>query len=130
MYGSYAREDYHKDSDIDLVAIVKESREMAQLKLKDIWDISSDLELEYGTIVSPTVIPYEEFEYWLGNTICVKDIDWNGNEGIGKPEPLTGNLAGFWSRCISDKDRLIYKIDDMNIYILACRYQEHLCISF
>ena len=52
----------------------------------------------------------------------IKDIDRNGNEGIGKPEPLTGNLTGFWSRRINDKDRLIYKIDDKNIYILSCRY--------
>ena len=53
----------------------------------------------------------------------IKDIDRNGLlQGIGKPEPLTGNLAGFWSRRINDKDRLIYKIDENNVYILACRY--------
>ncbi len=52
----------------------------------------------------------------------IEDINRNGNEGIGKPEALTGNLAGFWSRRINDKDRLIYKIDNDNIYILACRY--------
>ena len=46
----------------------------------------------------------------------------NGNSGIGKLEPLTGNLAGFLSRRINDKDRLIYKIDNNNVYILACRY--------
>ncbi|MDO4192992.1 MAG: Txe/YoeB family addiction module toxin [Erysipelotrichaceae bacterium] len=50
------------------------------------------------------------------------DIDRNGNEGIGKPEPLSGNLSGFWSRRINDKDRLIYKVEGDNIYILACRY--------
>lgn len=50
------------------------------------------------------------------------DIDRNGNEGIGKPEPLIGNLSGFWSRRINDKDRLIYKVEGDNIYILACRY--------
>ena len=32
------------------------------------------------------------------------------------------NLAGFWSRRIKDKERLIYKIDENNIYIIACRY--------
>jgi len=46
----------------------------------------------------------------------------NGNEGIGKAEALSENLAGFWSRRINDKDRLIYKIDQENIYVLACRY--------
>lgn len=53
----------------------------------------------------------------------IKDIERNGNEGIGKPEPLTGNLSGFWSRRINDKDRLIYRIDEQSIYILACRQQ-------
>ena len=52
----------------------------------------------------------------------IEDICRNGNEGIGKPEPLTGNLAGYWSRRINDKDRLIYKIDADNVYVLACRY--------
>ena len=50
------------------------------------------------------------------------DITRNGNHGIGKPEPLVGNLSGYWSRRINDKDRLIYRIDDNNIYILSCRY--------
>ena len=52
----------------------------------------------------------------------LNDISRNGNEGLGKPEPLTGNLSGFWSRRINEKDHLIYKLDESNIYILACRY--------
>ena len=52
----------------------------------------------------------------------IDDISRNGYEGIGKPEPLTGDLSGFWSRRINDKDRLIYKIDGDDICILACRY--------
>jgi toxin YoeB len=39
--------------------------------------------------------------------------------GIGKPEQLKHNLAGLWSRRISQKDRLIYKFDDKYIYIFA-----------
>ena len=50
------------------------------------------------------------------------DISSNGNTGIGKPEPLVGNLSGFWSRRINDTDRLVYRIDENNVYILACRY--------
>ena len=50
------------------------------------------------------------------------DISRNGNTGIGKPEPLVGNLSGFWSRRINDTDRLVYRIDENNVYILACRY--------
>nr|WP_330392367.1 Txe/YoeB family addiction module toxin [Hespellia stercorisuis] len=52
----------------------------------------------------------------------LEDICRNGNEGVGKPEALSGNLAGFWSRRINDKDRLVYKIDMDNVYVLACRY--------
>ena len=52
----------------------------------------------------------------------IKDICRNGNIGIGKPEPLVSNLTGYWSRRSIDKDRLIYKIDEKNVYILACYY--------
>lgn len=52
----------------------------------------------------------------------LKDIERNGNEGLGKPDPLTGNLSGYWSRRISERDRLVYRIDEVNIYILSCRY--------
>jgi toxin YoeB len=41
------------------------------------------------------------------------------SSGIGKPEPLKHNLAGLWSRRISQKDRLIYRFDDDAIYIFA-----------
>ena len=53
----------------------------------------------------------------------IRDIERNGNAGIGKPEPLIGDFARFWSRRINSKDRLIYRLDENNIYIIACRYQ-------
>lgn len=43
-------------------------------------------------------------------------------EGIGKPEPLKENLAGFWSRRIDDTNRLVYAVDDDAITIISCRY--------
>jgi toxin YoeB len=43
-------------------------------------------------------------------------------EGIGKPEPLKENLAGFWSRRIDDTHRLVYDVNDEYLTILACRY--------
>jgi len=53
----------------------------------------------------------------------IKDISSNGVKcGIGKPETLIGNLSGFYSRRINDKDRLIYKVENNTIFILACRY--------
>jgi toxin YoeB len=52
------------------------------------------------------------------NTL-IKDIARNGNEGIGKPEPLQ---QGYWSRRITDEQRLIYKIIEDEIRIAQCRY--------
>ena len=47
--------------------------------------------------------------------------------GLGKPEPLKHNLSGFWSKRISQRDRLIYKFDDNSIYIFAIggHYDRH-----
>ncbi|HEY6736631.1 MAG TPA: Txe/YoeB family addiction module toxin [Candidatus Saccharimonadia bacterium] len=42
--------------------------------------------------------------------------------GTGKPEPLRENLAGYWSRRITDEHRLVYSADDDQICIIACRY--------
>lgn len=77
-----------------------------------------------------TNIGWEDYLYWQTedrktlrkiNTL-LKDIERNGNEGIGKPEPLTGDLSGFWSRRINQKDRLIYALEMDQIIIIACRY--------
>lgn len=77
-----------------------------------------------------TDIGREDYLYWQTedrktlrkiNTL-LKDIERNGNEGIGKPEPLTLDLSGFWSRRINQKDRLIYALEMDQIIIIACRY--------
>ncbi len=61
LYGSYARGNYTEESDIDIVAVVHGSRIELQEKLKAVWDVSAELGLENDVIVSPTVIPYDEF---------------------------------------------------------------------
>ena len=73
---------------------------------------------------------WEDYLYWQvedRRTLkkingLINDIARNGNEGMGKPEPLRGNLSGYWSRRINAKERLVYRIDENNIYILACSY--------
>ena len=52
----------------------------------------------------------------------VNDVGRSPFEGIGKPEPLKENLAGFWSRRIDDTNRLVYAADDIAITIISCRY--------
>ncbi|MDE6608780.1 MAG: nucleotidyltransferase domain-containing protein [Lachnospiraceae bacterium] len=80
LYGSYARGDYDNESDIDIAAIVQGSREILQKQLKQVWEVSSELELEYETIISPTVIPYEEFEKYREDLPYYRNIDEEGIE--------------------------------------------------
>ena len=42
--------------------------------------------------------------------------------GVGKPEPLKGNLKGYWSRRITDEHRLVYRATDEQLVIVACKY--------
>ena len=51
----------------------------------------------------------------------ILDIDRNQYTGIGKPEPLRGDLQGYWSRRIDDVNRLVYRIHNGCIEILQCR---------
>ena len=52
----------------------------------------------------------------------IKDIERNPYEGIGKPEPLKFDLAGLWSRRIDQTNRLVYKIEENDLQIFACKY--------
>ncbi|MBY0434647.1 MAG: Txe/YoeB family addiction module toxin [Cyclobacteriaceae bacterium] len=51
----------------------------------------------------------------------IEDINKQPFTGIGKPEPLKGDFAGFWSRRINDKHRLIYSVSDEAIQIISCK---------
>ena len=48
------------------------------------------------------------------------DIDRNGYQCTGKSEPLSGNLAGYWSVRIDEKNRIVFRIDSENIEIIQC----------
>lgn len=49
----------------------------------------------------------------------LKDVERNHFEGIGKPEPLKGELSGFWSRRIDDNNRFVYRIRNGVLEILS-----------
>ena len=51
----------------------------------------------------------------------IKDTERNLFEGIGKTEPLKGDLSGFWSRRIDDTNRFVYRINNDKLEILSCR---------
>jgi len=52
----------------------------------------------------------------------IGEIRRNPFSGLGKPEPLRENLAGFWSRRIDETNRLVYAVDDDFLTIISCRY--------
>jgi toxin YoeB len=72
---------------------------------------------------------WEDYIYWQTQdkktlkriNQLIKDIDRNSYEGIGKPEPLSENLAGFWSRRIDEKNRLLYRVENGIITIFELR---------
>ncbi|QFY89694.1 Txe/YoeB family addiction module toxin [Magnetovirga frankeli] len=41
---------------------------------------------------------------------------------IGKPEPLRGELSGYWSRRMDETNRLVYRVTDTELVIIACRF--------
>jgi len=72
---------------------------------------------------------WEDYLYWQSQdkktlkriNQLIQDIERNGNEGIGKPEPLRGSLSGHWSRRIDDTNRLVYRIEEKKLIIVNCR---------
>lgn len=74
---------------------------------------------------------FGDYQYWQKQdkkmlkrvNQLIKSIQRDGAlEGIGKPEKLKGNLSGFYSRRIDTEHRLVYKVSEHQISIIACRY--------
>ncbi|WP_298707689.1 Txe/YoeB family addiction module toxin [Chitinophaga sp.] len=55
----------------------------------------------------------------------IKDALRSPFKGMGKPEPLKGDLAGFWSRRITDEHRLVYIVRDKRLHIIQCWLHYH-----
>ena len=53
--------------------------------------------------------------------VLLKDIKRGNFDGIGKPEPLKGDLSGLWSRRIDDVNRLVYRISGDVLEIVSCK---------
>ena len=51
----------------------------------------------------------------------IRDIDRNGYNTTGKPEPLRGNLSGWWSVRIDSDNRIVFRIDDGELVIRSCK---------
>ena len=73
---------------------------------------------------------WDDYLYWQENDLAIvreingliKEISRDPFKGTGKPEPLKGDLTGFWSRRITKTDRLVYIVQDGIIYVMQCRF--------
>lgn len=78
---------------------------------------------------------WDDYRYWIKNNqdmlervnLLIEDARRRLFIGLGKPEPLKGDFAGWWSRRINGSHRLVYRIEgrpgaDQHIEIAACHY--------
>ncbi len=72
---------------------------------------------------------WDDYLYWQSQdkktlkriNQLLKDVERSAEDGIGKPEPLKGNLVGFWSRRIDDANRLVYRVNGDVIDVISCK---------
>ncbi len=75
-----------------------------------------------------TAAAWDDYTYWQGQdkktlrriNVLIESARRDPFNGIGKPEPLVGNLSGCWSRRIDDVHRLVYTADDDELVVIAC----------
>lgn len=73
---------------------------------------------------------WNDYLFWQDNdramsrklNALLKDCLRTPHKGIGQPEPLTGDLSGFWSRRIDREHRLVYRVVNERLEIAQCRY--------
>ena len=73
---------------------------------------------------------WKDFEYWLDNNQkivkrirkLIQNTRRTPFEGIGKPEPLKGNMAGLWSRRITNEHRFVYFVNEDGLNIVSVRF--------
>jgi len=72
---------------------------------------------------------FDDFVWWVRRDRklalrilnLLEDVRRDPFQGIGKPEPLRGNLSGFWSRRIDDEHRIVYQVREKVILIVSSR---------
>ena len=73
---------------------------------------------------------WSDYVWWQGQdrktlkriNVLIESVRRDPFVGVGKPEPLVGNLSGYWSRRIDDTHRLVYAVDDDAVVVVGCRY--------
>ena len=77
---------------------------------------------------------WEDYQHWLDRdqktlgrlNELIEECRRHPHRGRGKPEPLKGDLKGWWSRRLTDQDRLVYRVEgkgsDQALLIAQCRF--------
>lgn len=77
---------------------------------------------------------WEEYRHWIDGdpkvlarlNALIEECRRHPHNGLGKPEPLKGDLKGWWSRRVTEKDRLVYRVegkgDEQALLIAQCRF--------
>ena len=73
---------------------------------------------------------WEDYLYWQEHdrkllervNLLIRETSRTPFTGIGKPEPLRGSLAGWWSRRINREHRFVYRLSGDSLLIAQCRY--------
>lgn len=77
---------------------------------------------------------WEDYQHWVNTNEKIRDrvnalitqCKRTPFEGTGKPEPLKGDLTGWWSRRISREDRMVYRVsgtgDHQSLEIAQLRF--------
>lgn len=79
-------------------------------------------------------LAWEQYQYWINAdpkvfeklNVLIAEARRSPFKGKGKPEPLRGDLSGWWSRRLTEADRLVYRISgkapDQQLEIAQCRF--------
>lgn len=81
-----------------------------------------------------TVEAWDDYSFWQKTDMrmvekineIIKNAKRTPFAGLGKPEPLKGDLSGFWSRRITGEHRFVYRVsgraDEQRLEIIQCRF--------
>ena len=72
---------------------------------------------------------WQDYSSWAGDRKILTRINRLITEaardpgvGTGKPERLSGDLSGYWSRRIDQEHRLVYTVEDDQLIVIQARY--------